>query len=930
MTDLNLRMARVCEEMGYCTPEQAQRAADLARQLQDLGRLDDVVSILIEQGAISPEAAFEVRQAVPAEESAATATFDQQSLEAARSGGVAATSSFDRKALDAARASATGAETAAFDQETLDAARAGGGVAATSSFDRKALDAARSGATGEETAAFDQESLDAARSGGTVAETAAFEQADVDAARALSTPVDGAPGSDGWQPEGWLNDPTEAFNRADLDAARTNRPEVTAAFSDADLKSVMSSPSAKNTGRMASLDAAALEQFEKSQFGRDLEGLVLGGCRLEREIGRGAMAVVYEATQIALDRKVAVKVLMPSALRRGSSHDQFVREARSLAKIDHANIVQVQDVGSEQNLSYIVMQLLDGENLAQHILVHTKLDWKKACEIALGMAEGLAVAHEQGVVHRDIKPANVLLTGDGIPKIADFGLAAQFSEAGHEGDQVMGTPAYMSPEQIDGRAVDGRSDLYSLGCTLYELLCGRKPFTGSHALEVVLKQTIEIAVPVDKVDSSVPETVSRVVQKCMAKHPDARYPTAQELAADLRNVLGGGKPQVVGEIEDVISRMERLISAAPQPGSRFQPAPVVVAALVVIAATVIGVSIALPAVHGDMPKVDLPSTGASGQSRSETARDQLNGVEEFARSHGEAWEEIDRRYQAVRADVGDMLGETWAMSYERSQKAFEKLRAEELEKVLRWSGPQVRSSQPSEGVLTLLDFPEGYRVGEGGKAWHVAHTAAIARVIEVHGMAFVPNTPVEGQKASGFLLDLTEVSNSDYAEFVAATKARAPAHWDGAKPPSEVAKFPVVGVTATEAEAYAKWKGKRLPTSDEWSLAARGPQGWKYPWGNQFEPHWCVARGSNGGQLSLVRSHQDGRTPTGLFHMAGNAMEWTSTASTNPIDGVGRVVRGGSMRSHPQCVTSEFLSTLPPDSSDPTLYVGFRCARDGR
>jgi formylglycine-generating enzyme required for sulfatase activity len=178
------------------------------------------------------------------------------------------------------------------------------------------------------------------------------------------------------------------------------------------------------------------------------------------------------------------------------------------------------------------------------------------------------------------------------------------------------------------------------------------------------------------------------------------------------------------------------------------------------------------------------------------------------------------------------------------------------------------------------------------------------------------------------MLDLTEVSNGAYERFVKQTGARPPSHWVGGEPSVEQRPLPVVGVTAAEATKYADWSGKRLPTEAEWERAARGIEGSRYPWGDQFDRARCTSRGSAVWRLVSVKSLPGGRSLTGVYHMAGNAAEWTADAVDDPLRGSGRIVRGGSVKSHPTACTTYASYAVDPETSDPELYIGFRCAKD--
>ena len=266
-------------------------------------------------------------------------------------------------------------------------------------------------------------------------------------------------------------------------------------------------------------------------------GDTIGGCRVERRVGRGGMGAVYKAVQIALEKVVAVKVLSPALASNPGFVDRFLREARLAARLEHENIVQVFDTGTEAGHSYIIMQFVDGETLRDRVRkgqpdVKSVLSWLTDC------ARGLHAAHQRRVVHRDVKPENLIVTSvDERVKVADFGLAQETEEFASGDDPTQGVMAsanYMSPEHADLRPVDARSDLYSLGVSFYTVFTGRRLFMGENHLELVLRHHLETPSPVSLFRRDVPLTISAILAKLLRKSPDDRYPDAQHLLDDLK------------------------------------------------------------------------------------------------------------------------------------------------------------------------------------------------------------------------------------------------------------------------------------------------------------------------------------------------------------------------------------------------------------
>ena len=262
--------------------------------------------------------------------------------------------------------------------------------------------------------------------------------------------------------------------------------------------------------------------------------------RIERELGQGGMATVYLAEDLKHDRKVAIKVLKPE-LAAVLGADRFVQEIATTARLQHPNILPLFDSGSADGFLYYVMPYVEGESLRDELDRETQLGVGEAVRIITEVADALAYAHRQGVIHRDIKPANIMLH-EGHAMVADFGIGKAVggvdAEAFTQTGATVGTPAYMSPEQAAGEAIDGRSDLYSLGCVLYEMLVGEPPFTGPTAQVVIAKRFIQTPADVTALREGVPRPVARSVQRALARTPIDRFGTGTEFAAALVEAEG--------------------------------------------------------------------------------------------------------------------------------------------------------------------------------------------------------------------------------------------------------------------------------------------------------------------------------------------------------------------------------------------------------
>ncbi|MBN1621481.1 MAG: CHASE2 domain-containing protein [Endomicrobiales bacterium] len=267
----------------------------------------------------------------------------------------------------------------------------------------------------------------------------------------------------------------------------------------------------------------------------------LGRYEIVKELGKGAMGTVYLGKDPKINRQVAIKTLhfdddVDEATMK-SIKERFFREAESAGNLSHPNIIKIYDAGEDNEISYIAMELLEGDDLKKNAAKENLLPMRTAIDYVIKCAEALDYAHQQGIVHRDIKPGNIMLLNNGTIRIADFGIARITSSSKTATGTVLGTPSYMSPEQLSGKKVDGKSDLFSLGVVLYELLTGTKPFEGDSIATLMFKIANEKHPNPKDVNPDIPDCIVKVIDKILEKNPEQRYQRGQEIADDLKECL---------------------------------------------------------------------------------------------------------------------------------------------------------------------------------------------------------------------------------------------------------------------------------------------------------------------------------------------------------------------------------------------------------
>lgn len=361
--------------------------------------------------------------------------------------------------------------------------------------------------------------------------------------------------------------------------------------------------------------------------------LLAGRYELIEKIGEGGMAIVYKAKCCLLNRYVAIKILRPEFTKDEQFVENFRRESQAAAGLSHPNIVSVYDVGQEGNIHFIVMELVEGKTLSELIEEKGRLDYKEAINITRQVASALSLAHKNQIVHRDIKPHNILITNTGVAKLADFGIAKAVSASTIIGgnNKVMGSVHYFSPEQARGAYVDERSDIYSLGIVLYEMLTGKVPFDGDNPISIALMHINDPMPPVSAEVPGIPPQLEKIIMKATDKYQTNRYRTADEMIEDLDNiefitkVMGQKAFTIAGEEEkeqpavSVHSERERTHRKSEPAGkteesdktleraNKISTGFIIGAVAVLIIAGIIGLGALLGWFSGDSEEIKVPN-----------------------------------------------------------------------------------------------------------------------------------------------------------------------------------------------------------------------------------------------------------------------------------------------------------------------------------
>ncbi|MCI0490318.1 MAG: bifunctional serine/threonine-protein kinase/formylglycine-generating enzyme family protein [Blastocatellia bacterium] len=645
--------------------------------------------------------------------------------------------------------------------------------------------------------------------------------------------------------------------------------------------------------------------------------------RIEERIGQGGMSKVYRATHIYMDHRVAVKTLQAELSSNQMALERFRREARAAAQIHHPNAVAVTDFGvtTDTGIAYLVMEFLEGWNLREKIQEQKQLDYQQAFLIVEQTCAALHAAHTSDIIHRDLKPDNILLLksedGEVRIKVLDFGIAklkttSEMINLTQQGT-IVGTPHYMSPEQCRGEELDARSDIYSLGVIIYEMLTGQVPFQAPTPVGVAIKHATEPPAPPRVLRGDIPSQIEEIVLRALNKRREDRQASAVELSREFERALYTSSMEIKRVETEMISP---AVDTAPAP-----PTPVTTR----------------------MPVQPNETEGLDGKA----------GIVETLAP------------DTYKTGIAYTTGEESNASIEPPVASQEKSRPRFNTGYLS-PRPWFLDEHPAiAGVLALLNKYRLVLVGitavvilvvaaiilsregadENGPAGQGRTDPAAAAppgMVAVKGGKFLMGSddakgdyaskPTHFETVPTFFLDVNEVTSEEYQRFVRETNHPVPTHWKNGEFKAGTAKFPVTNVSWTDAMAYAKWAKKRLPTEIEWEYAARGTSEYLYPWGNDWSPSRANLKESGASGPVAVGSYPYGRSWCGTADMVGNVSEWVADdlrpypGSQIKTDPRLKIYRGGDYKDSRDDL---LITNRRYDYANKRLpNIGFRCALD--
>lgn len=706
----------------------------------------------------------------------------------------------------------------------------------------------------------------------------------------------------------------------------------------------------------------------------DLSGQSVGKYHIVEKLGQGGMAIVYKAFDTHLERDVAIKFIRTDLFGSAVIEKmlkRFEREAKTLAKLTHPNIVGIIDYGEYEGVPYLVMEFLPGGTLKQKM--GSPIDSSLAAQMLLPVADALSYAHSKNVIHRDVKPANVLMTANGQPMLSDFGVAHLL-----ESDDLstltgtgvgIGTPEYMSPEQGLGKKIDGRADVYSLGVILYELITGRKPYSADTPMAVVLKQSTEPLPRPSSIQANIPDHVDQILFKALAKEAEDRYQTMEEFESALTKLTAPSTPVPAAakqtqppNLPVLPSKMEtgefatKDENAQMEGGNKSIPPQIPTSSSTSETdefATKDDASARVQEIPSIMP--NLPSMAETGEFA--TKEDVSSGVQEFSAYTPNAPSTSETGEFATKEDSGTQMEPPTPVAIPAMPK-------QQPPKVMNVYPPQLKPKKNqtlkwigiTAGIVAGLALIILILINLFGSLFYAPAALSIGSIqyspIDQKEMMYVPagsftmgsdtsyadSRPAHLVTLDAYWIDKTETTNAQYALCFAAGACTAPIRGNvNHYGLSNYENYPVI-VDWTQAYNYCNWAGKSLPTEAQWEKAARGDDARIYPWGNTIPDgpktaNYYVSYAIN--ELVAVGRYPTDLSPYGVLDMAGNVKEWTAdwydasyyevSPAQNPLGpetGSNWVVRGGDFSDEPRLIITTIRGWGAGGS------IGFRCVQN--
>lgn len=582
----------------------------------------------------------------------------------------------------------------------------------------------------------------------------------------------------------------------------------------------------------------------------DLSGRQFGPYRIVEPLGEGGMAAVYKAYQPGVDRYVAVKVLPRQLTNEAQFVKRFEQEARLLANLQHPHILPVFDYGQSDGYTYIVMPFIQSGTLAD-LLQGEPIALADVKRIIGQVGDALDYAHAQGLVHRDVKPSNILLDPRGNALLSDFGIAKLYegtSQLTNTGG-IIGTPTYMSPEQGQGEPVDNRSDIYSLGVVLYQMVTGRVPYSAETPIAVIVKHIQDPLPPPRAVNPAVTPPVERIILKALAKEPQDRFASAGALVNTLRDA-----PDSAHSAVTALDTKPALPDSSVPARRRFGPLAVALFVIFFLA----GGSWALlnrPGVEAPTPTSAQPALEQESQTASDVALSLPTST-------------ATEPATATPTQTPEP-SPTATMSPTPEATATSTVTATPAAGTIR--------SNPIDGA-NLVFIPEG-EFTMGLSEDQVQFLLSICP--DCNADHFYASQPPHPVYLDAFWIYQTEVTNAMYTACVRAQSCPRPSDIGSNTRPEYWGNpayddYPVVFVNWFAAQQYCEWAGGRLPTDAEWEKAARGTDARIFPWGDEPPNPTLANTGDRNGDTRAVGSYPAGASPYGVLDMTGNVWEWTA------------------------------------------------------